>query len=72
MGGLSCPPHKKLILCGTGILPVLENGARCKMNEFYATAIDADAISRAIACAIKQPGDFDVNEIIIGLTPQEL
>ena len=42
------------------------------MNEFYAIAIDADAIGRAIACAIEQPGDFDVNEIIIGPTPQEL
>ena len=42
------------------------------MNELYAIAIDADAIDRAIAYAIKQPGDFYVNEIIIGSTPQEL
>jgi NADP-dependent 3-hydroxy acid dehydrogenase YdfG len=42
------------------------------MNEFYAIAIDADALSRAIACAIEQPGDFDVNEIIIRPTRQEL
>ena len=42
------------------------------MNEFYAIAIDADAISRAIAYAIEQPGDFDVNEIIIRATQQEL
>ena len=42
------------------------------MNEFYAIAIDADAIARAIACAIEQPGDFDVNEIIIRPTRQEL
>jgi hypothetical protein len=34
------------------------------MNEFYAIAIDADAI--------EQPGDFDVNEIIIRPTRQEL
>ena len=53
-------------------MPVLENGARCKMNELYAIAIDADAIGRAIAYAIEQPGDFDVNEIIIGSTGQEL
>ena len=65
MGGLSCLFHKKLILCGTGILPVLENDARCKMNELYAIAIDADAICRAIAYAIEQPADFDVNKIII-------
>jgi NADP-dependent 3-hydroxy acid dehydrogenase YdfG len=42
------------------------------MNEFYAIAIDADAIARAIASAIEQPGDFDVNEIIIGSRGQEL
>ena len=35
------------------------------MNEFYAIAIDADAIARAIAYAIEQPGDFDVKEMII-------
>ena len=42
------------------------------MNELYAIAIDADSIGRAIAYAIEQPGDFDVNEIIIGSTHQEL
>ncbi|MEG4206970.1 hypothetical protein QUA20_23965 [Microcoleus sp. Pol7_A1] len=34
------------------------------MNALYAIAIDADAI--------EQPGDFDVNEIIIRPTRQEL
>jgi len=33
-GRAGCPPHNKFILCGTGILPVLENGARC---EIFAT-----------------------------------
>ena len=42
------------------------------MNELYAIAIDADAIARAITYAIEHPGDFEVNEIIIGPTPQEL
>jgi len=42
------------------------------MNEFYAIAIDADAIGRAIVYAIEQPGDFDVNEIIIRPTGSEL
>lgn len=35
-------------------------------------AIDADAIARAIAYAIEQPGDVDINEIIIRPTKQEL
>ena len=40
-------------------------------NAFYAkTAIDADAIARAIAYAIEQPGDVDVNEITICPTRQ--
>ena len=42
------------------------------MNEFYTIAIDAGAIGRAIAYTIEQPGDFDVNEIIIPPTTQEL
>jgi NADP-dependent 3-hydroxy acid dehydrogenase YdfG len=40
-------------------------------NAFYAkTAIDADAIARAIAYAIEQPMDVDVNEIIVRPTHQ--
>ncbi len=40
-------------------------------NAYYAkTAIDADAIARAIAYAIEQPLDVDVNEIIIRPTHQ--
>lgn len=42
------------------------------VNELYTTAIDADAIARAIAFAIEQPGDVDVNEMIIRPTRQEL
>ena len=42
------------------------------IDELYAIAIDADAIGRAIACAIEQPGDFDVNEIIVRPTRQQL
>lgn len=42
------------------------------MNQFYSIAIDADAIARAIAYAIEQPSDVDVNEIIIRPTRQEL
>ncbi|MDZ8262244.1 SDR family oxidoreductase [Nostoc sp. ChiQUE01b] len=42
------------------------------INQLYEIAIDADAIARAIAYAIEQPGDVDVNEIIIRPTRQEL
>ncbi|MEH2027082.1 SDR family oxidoreductase [Nostoc sp.] len=42
------------------------------INQLYAIAIDADAIARAIAYAIEQPDDVDVNEIIIRPTRQEL
>ena len=42
------------------------------VNQLYGVAIDADAIARAIAYAIEQPGDVDVNEMIIRPTKQEL
>lgn len=42
------------------------------VNALYADAIDADAIARAIAYAIEQPDDVDVNEIIIRPVKQEL
>jgi NADP-dependent 3-hydroxy acid dehydrogenase YdfG len=42
-----------------------------RLNAFYEkTAIDADAIARAIAYAIEQPMDVSVNEIIIRPTHQ--
>ena len=41
------------------------------VNHFYSVAIDADAIARAIAYAIEQPADVDVNEIIIRPTREE-
>ena len=41
------------------------------VNQVYSVAIDADAIARAIAYAIEQPGDVDVNEIIIRPTREE-
>ncbi|MDA3878705.1 MAG: SDR family oxidoreductase [Halothiobacillus sp.] len=41
-------------------------------GEMYEMAIDADAIARAIAYAIEQPADVDVNEIIIRPTKQPL
>ncbi|WP_278187333.1 hypothetical protein [Microcoleus vaginatus] len=36
------------------------------MNELYAIVIDTDAI------VIEQPGDFDVNEMIVRPTRQEI
>ncbi len=42
------------------------------VDQLYGVAIDADAIARAIAYAIEQPGDVDINEIIIRPTKQEL
>ncbi|MGB3653170.1 MAG: SDR family oxidoreductase [Rivularia sp. (in: cyanobacteria)] len=42
------------------------------VDKMYAVAIDADAIARAITYAIEQPGDVDVNEMIIRPTKQEL
>lgn len=41
-------------------------------NQMYGVAIDADAIARAITYAIEQPGDVDINEVIIRPTKQEL
>jgi NADP-dependent 3-hydroxy acid dehydrogenase YdfG len=41
------------------------------LNQLYSLAIDADAIARAIAYAIDQPADVDVNEIIIRPSRQE-
>ena len=42
------------------------------VDQLYDIAIDADAIARAITYAIEQPGDVDVNEMIIRPTKQEL
>lgn len=42
------------------------------VDEMYESAIDPDAIARAIAYAIEQPADVDVNEIIIRPTKQPL
>lgn len=42
------------------------------IDQLYSVAIDADAIARAITYAIEQPGDVNVNEMIIRPTKQEL
>lgn len=40
--------------------------------QLYEDAIDADAIARAVEYAVEQPGEVDVNELIIRPTVQEL
>ena len=50
---------------------ITDGDTTSRVNQFYSLAIDADAIARAIAYAIEQPGDVDVNEIIIRPTRQE-
>jgi NADP-dependent 3-hydroxy acid dehydrogenase YdfG len=43
------------------------------IEQFYRqTAIPADAVARAIAFAIEQPADVDINEILLRPTAQEL
>ena len=41
-------------------------------EDMYDDAIDADAIARAVTFAIEQPGEVDINEMIIRPTSQEL
>ncbi|MEH2038077.1 SDR family oxidoreductase [Nostoc sp.] len=51
---------------------ITDKNTAAGINQLYAIAIDADAIARAIAYAIEQPDDVDVNEMIIRPTRQEL
>ena len=44
---------------------ISDEGAREAMKEFRKVALTPDAIGRAIAYAIAQPADVDVNEIIV-------
>jgi NADP-dependent 3-hydroxy acid dehydrogenase YdfG len=41
------------------------------VGQFYQQAIPADSVARAIAYAIEQPSDVDLNEIVIRPTMQE-
>jgi len=41
------------------------------VKDFYQIAIPADSIARAIAYAIEQPADVDVNEIVLRPTVQD-
>ena len=39
--------------------------------DFYKIAIPAESVARAIAFAIEQPSDVDINEIVLRPTSQE-
>jgi len=41
------------------------------VKEFYKLAISSEAVARAIAYAIEQPDDVDINEIVLRPTQQE-
>lgn len=41
------------------------------VHDFYDIAIPADAVARAIAYAIMQPADVDINEIVLRPTAQQ-
>lgn len=41
------------------------------VQEFYKLAIPADAVARAIAYAIEQPAEVDINEIVLRPTVQD-
>ena len=48
-----------------------EETTRKNLREFYRMAIPADSVARAIAYAIEQPAEVDVNEIVIRPAAQE-
>jgi NADP-dependent 3-hydroxy acid dehydrogenase YdfG len=47
------------------------SGARATVMDFYKIAIPAASVARAIAFAIEQPADVDINEIVLRPTAQE-
>ena len=51
---------------------ITDAGTAEAIKSLEETAIDADAIARAVAFAIEQPADVDVNEIIVRPTAQTL
>jgi NADP-dependent 3-hydroxy acid dehydrogenase YdfG len=42
-----------------------EEATRKDLREFYKIAIPADSIARAIAYAIEQPADVEIDEVVI-------
>ena len=41
------------------------------VKEFYKIAVPADSVARAIAYAIEQPADVEIDEIVVRPTVQE-
>jgi len=41
------------------------------VNEFYESAIEPISVAKAIAYAIEQPADVDINEIVLRPTVQD-
>jgi len=48
-----------------------EEDTKKNLREFYKIAVPADSVARAIAYAIEQPAEVDVNEIVIRPTKQD-
>ncbi len=48
-----------------------EEATRKNLREFYKMAIPADSIARAIAYAIEQPGEVEIDEVVIRPTAQD-
>jgi NADP-dependent 3-hydroxy acid dehydrogenase YdfG len=49
----------------------IDRASRDFVAEFYKQAIPASSVARAIAYAIEQPADVDINEIVLRPTVQE-
>jgi len=70
-------PHIRTTIISPGAVTselaesVTEPDLREKTRAFYAIAIPADVVARAIAYAIEEPPDVDVNEILLRPTLQE-
>jgi NADP-dependent 3-hydroxy acid dehydrogenase YdfG len=48
-----------------------DEGTRKNLREFYKMAIPTDSVARAIAYAIEQPADVEINEVVIRPTAQQ-
>jgi NADP-dependent 3-hydroxy acid dehydrogenase YdfG len=48
-----------------------DEASRTNVLNFYQQEIPADSVARAIAYAIEQPAEVDVNEIVLRPTAQE-